>query len=148
MSNTIRLYVAEDFSVIDEATLISTGMEPDKVEELLPGVFTLYEIWLKKATTGAQQEITRKCQVPQVDGSTTYDVVNEPCARFEVMVEKWNGPTVAPTKQAFLDLHPNVSNMIDAGIRAYMYPQMFNKPNFIKALNALRPNSAQETPAP
>ena len=84
----------------------------------------------------------------QIPSTVIFDPLSEPAARCAVMVEKWNGPLKAPSKEAFLDLHPNICNSIDIAIRAYMYPCITGNANFIKALNERQKNSDQETPAP
>ena len=146
MSNTFRLFVQDDNSVIDEDVMEVAGVDPSKAEGLFPGMFKIYEVWLHPATGRKQMEITAKCQKVQADGSTVYDVTLEPAIRAEVMIEKWNGPTERPTVDGFLNQHPNVCNAIDAHIRKYMYPNAFATASpFIKALSELQKSSETVT---
>lgn len=133
----IKLFVVEEETncfVYDAETLALAGITTEEAAtEAFAGKGAWRRLWLRKPLGKHAREIAALCRVTDPVTGFRMDETREAGARCQVLVERWEGFAEAPSLSAFDNLPLPLADMIDAHIRAHMYPNITANPDFLNA---------------
>jgi len=147
----IKLFVVEDERscfVYDEQTLAVAGIETEEAAKAAFGENGSWRrLWLKKPLGKHAREIAALCRVTDPVTGFRMDDTKEAGARCQVLVERWEGFEGNPSFEAFENLPLPLADVVDALIRAHMYPNILANPDFLNAWKGKLQASETERPA-